>query len=176
MEIKQDRSATTLVFLLLTGMGLLFIIIPGVIITGFIKSGVYQPDELGISGLFPFWILISCGILLLIIGLVVLAKGRKARKEQACLLSEGIHFPASVTKFYMNTALSINGRHPYIAECVYTNSYGENILVKSKNLWPEFIPQPGELEATVHVDRNNPENYYVTVSSLHSLPIDRDYR
>lgn len=112
--------------------------------------------------MFPI-IFLAMGGVFLLLGILFLVFGakKKARKKQ--LLAEGRVLQAVVENIDLNTSYRVNGRHPYVIYCTYTDeSNGTIYRFKSDNIWnnPEILFPIGS-SIRVYVDRNDFSRYYV---------------
>lgn len=114
------------------------------------------------------------GIIMIIMGLIFGAIGviptyfmMKKEKKKKYLLSQGRRIYAIVENVEINYNYSVNGRHPYVVYCRYTDEYsGASFIYKSENLWVDPYPylQQGS-QVCVMVDGTDYSQYYVDVES-----------
>ncbi len=82
------------------------------------------------------------------------------------LIIDGEQLSAVVTSVYCNNNVKINGRHPYRAECEYTDPYsGEKYLFSSDNVMSDISGLEG-YTVTVYADRNDRSKYYIDMNEL----------
>lgn len=90
------------------------------------------------------------------------------------LVTEGDKLVGKVEGVSQNTAVFINGQHPWVVTCVWTKSNGEIYRFKSKNIYTDPMDsfRPGD-DIIIYVDRNNMKKYYVDVdqkmSKIHDM-------
>lgn len=90
------------------------------------------------------------------------------------LVKEGDKLVGKVEGVSQNTAVFINGQHPWVVTCVWTKSNGEIYRFKSKNIYTDPMDsfRPGD-DIIIYVDRNNMKKYYVDVdqkmSKIHDM-------
>lgn len=94
--------------------------------------------------------------------LVKRSRERKARR----LLATGKVFEAEITGIREDTTRSMNRRHPITVSCRYTAPDGRVYFFHSGPFWYESYEINPKKKVRVYVDRNNPANYYVDVSSV----------
>ena len=114
------------------------------------------------------------GILLMVMGAVFAAIGLVpaissilTRKKGTRLMQEGRHLQGTVENIELNTALSVNGRNPYVIVCTYQDTYTGTIYrFKSDNLWtnPSLIFQPGDF-IDIYVEQDDFSKYHVDAES-----------
>lgn len=94
--------------------------------------------------------------------LVKRSRERKARR----LLATGKVVEAEITGIREDTTRSMNRRHPITVSCRYTAPDGRVYFFHSGPFWYESYEINPKKKVRVYVDRNNPANYYVDVSSV----------
>lgn len=78
------------------------------------------------------------GIIFLIIGMVGIVIGASQGRRIKQLKESGISLYATVEEIYMNMNYRVNGRHPYVIICTYTDDYtGTTYRFKSGNIWED---------------------------------------
>ncbi len=83
-------------------------------------------------------------------------------------MEKGRRIMAVVDSIEVNTSYRVNGRHPYVIYCTYTDiSTGIQYKYKSNNLWtdPTEIYTPG-MDIPVYIDGNNYSKYFVDAETL----------
>jgi len=102
----------------------------------------------------------SGGALIFLTGML---KGRK----KIYLQRNGVLVNAKFQSVQLNHSLSVNGRHPYMIVCQWTNPANYCIhIFESENIWfdpSDFITTE---EIKVFTDKRNSKKYYVDVSFL----------
>lgn len=81
------------------------------------------------------------------------------------LLKTGKRIEATVESIELDTFITVNGRHPYIVICTYTDIFtGMQYRFKSKRLMrnPELVLKPGDT-VDVYVNENDYSKHYVAV-------------
>ena len=94
-----------------------------------------------------------------------LAKRSRERKARR-LLATGKVVEAEITGISEDTSQSMNRRHPITVSCRYTAPDGRVYFFHSGPFWYESYEINPKKKVRVYVDRNNPANYYVDVSSV----------
>ena len=96
----------------------------------------------------------------------ILWKRRKNRKKE-WLRQNGTVLYGIVERSDWNTSYSVNGRHPFVIYCTYTDNFdGTTYRFKSENLW--FDPEaqfPAGTPIKIYAERENYRNYFVDVES-----------
>lgn len=106
------------------------------------------------------------GSIFAVIGGCFLAVNAAKAAQRKRLISDGEQLPAVITNIYMNNNVRINGRHPYRAECEYTDPFsGERYLFASDNIMDNISGIVGST-VTVYADRDDRRKYYVDIGEL----------
>ncbi len=101
-----------------------------------------------------------------VIGGCIMAVSAAKILQNKRLIRDGEQLTATVTNVYMNNNVRINGRHPYKAECEFTDPYsGERYLFSSDNVTEDISYMVG-YPVTVYADRNDRSKYYVDIGGL----------
>ncbi len=88
---------------------------------------------------------------------------RLSRRKR--LLREGEQLAATITNIRQSNVL-VNGRHPYRAECEYTDQFsGEKYLFSSDSVMSDISGLVGST-VTVYADRSDRRKYYVDIGGL----------
>ncbi len=110
------------------------------------------------------------GLLFLIIGLPFLIVGIKKRKTKMQLLETGVQTVGIITGVERNLQVTVNGRHPFRAECQVTDPVtGEIYLYSSESVMRKIDYLIG-CQVTVFYDPDDRSKYYVDIESA-----ERDY-
>lgn len=105
------------------------------------------------------------GVLAAIGGCFIAVNSAKILRQKR-LIRDGEQLSATVTNVYMNSNVRINGRHPYKAECEFTDPYsGERYLFSSGNVTEDISYMVG-YSVTVYADRDDRSKYYVDIGGL----------
>ncbi len=101
-----------------------------------------------------------------VIGGCIMAVSAAKILQNKRLIRDGEQLTATVTNVYMNNNVKINGRHPYKAECEFTDPYsGERYLFSSDNVTEDISYMVG-YPVTIYADRNDRSKYYVDIGGL----------
>lgn len=119
----------------------------------------------GSAALIPVLFMVL-GAFLLIGGTIPAAFYMKSLKQTKLLKENGEILTGTVTKVKIITSVTINGNHPFRAECEYTDpGTGERYLFSSKNVMEDISGFIGS-EVKIYAERNNRSNYYVDMEEL----------
>lgn len=106
------------------------------------------------------------GAFLLIGGTIPAAFYMKSLKQTRLLKENGEVLTGTIAKVKIITSVTINGDHPFRAECEYTDpGTGEKYLFSSKNVLEDITGFIGS-EVKIYAERNNRSNYYVDMEEL----------
>ena len=98
-----------------------------------------------------------------------LVGGLKNRKE-AFLKLHGIPIQTKFQSVELNTALSVNGRHPFRVLGQWQNPATSEVhIFHSNNLWFDPSEYLEGKNITVFIEKNNPKKFYVDLSFLPKL-------
>lgn len=112
-------------------------------------------------------ILLLMGVIFTSAGAIPIAMGIRRSFLQRNLLTEGRLLTAKVESIVENSAITVNGRHPYVVYCTFLEEYkGVTYRFKSGNVWenPSCVLQPGS-EISVYVNIHDFSEYFVDVES-----------
>ena len=143
------------------------------------SSGMYEGEEIELkidpqnprnakaknSYLVAGLILSGMGVVFLLVGVVPTIIGMKKSAREKELLRSGKILYATIEQIGINQGYTVNGRHPYVVYCRYTDEFtGVIYRFKSNNIWtnPEPVLQEGS-EIRVFVDGRDYSRYYVDV-------------
>lgn len=112
------------------------------------------------------FLFLGCGALFTILGAVfllwVIFKAVRRKK----LIENGEQLTGVITAIRMNMRVTINGIHPYRAECEVIDPYsGERYLYSSDDTIEDISALMG-MSVTVYTDPNDRKKYYMDISSL----------
>jgi len=143
------------------GVGAIFVVI-GLLMTNNIDRLVNSPNSQGDVTILPI-VFTGVGLVCVLIGLPFILHDVKVMKNKKRIIAEGYYIYAKVVEIRPNFSVSINGRHPYIAECQYTDpATGAIHVFRSANIM--YCPeQLLDTEIRVWVDRNNYSIYEVDI-------------
>ena len=133
-----------------------------------------EPQKAKINGFFSLWggavILGGLGGVFFLVGSgIVLASLLKSRKDEF-LIKNGMRLETDYQSVEQNTALSVNGRHPFRVLTQWQNPATSELHVfKSNNLWFDPSSYIKSKKITVFIEKNNPKNYFVDLSFLPRL-------
>lgn len=122
------------------------------------------------SSIFLLLVFGLLGGIFLLIGLIMLGVSIKKQTSKNALLASGTRVYADITDIDLNTSYSVNGRHPYVINCRWTNpASGITYLFKSGNLWfnPDFLIEEHHIiSLSVYLNMEKPKKYYIDISEL----------
>lgn len=112
------------------------------------------------------FLFLGCGALFTVLGaaflLWVVLKTIRRKK----LIENGEQLTGVITAVRMNMRVTVNGIHPYRAECEVIDPYsGERYLYSSDDTMEDISSLMG-MSVTVYTDPNDRKKYYVDISSL----------
>ncbi|MDX3775717.1 DUF3592 domain-containing protein [Chromatiaceae bacterium AAb-1] len=133
-----------------------------------------EPQNARISGFFSLWggavILGGIGGVFFLIGAgIILVSLLKTRKDEF-LKTHGIPIETEYQSVELNTALSVNGKHPFRVLSHWQNPSTSDLhIFKSNNLWFDPSNYIKDKKITVFIEPGNPKKYYVDLSFLPKL-------
>lgn len=101
------------------------------------------------------------GVLFVVIGSTFLVVQGRKKRIAAKVRAEGRRLDAVVTSVVLNTSYTMNGRHPYMVNCQFTDGMTIHTF-RSKNIW--FDPSPAiwpGMDISVYVNPTNYDEYWV---------------
>lgn len=118
-------------------------------------------------------ITLGMAIVFLLIGLIPLLAMQNGKNKRKKLLEQGQSIFGEVESITRNMSYSVNGRHPYVLICTYTDIYsGVTYRFKSKSLWQDPSPHlPVGSTIEIKVDRNDYSKYYVMAEEAYKSNI-----
>lgn len=133
-----------------------------------------EPQDAKINGFFSLWggpiFLSGIGAVFFIIGAgIILVGSQKSRKDEF-LRKNGTPIETEFQSVEQNTALSVNGKHPFMVLTQWLNpATSELHIFKSNNLWFDPSSFIKTKKITVFIENNNPKKYFVDLSFLPRL-------
>mgnify|MGYP006188413307 CR=1 FL=1 len=133
-----------------------------------------QPHNAKMSSFFSLWggatIVGSMGGIFFLIGVgFFIVPMLRSRKEEYLRMS-GTPIETEFQSVEQNTAITVNGRHPYRIVTQWQNpSTSEIHLFHSTNLWWDPSNHIGIYPIKVFIEKNNPKKYCVDLSFLPKL-------
>lgn len=139
------------------------------------KVGVlYAPtnsQSARLNHFFEVWGLVvifaTMGVPFFCVGALTFLIGMFRNRKKIYLQRDGVLVNAKFQSVRLNHSLSVNGRHPYMIVCQWTNPANYCIhIFESENIWfdpSDFITTE---EIKVFTDKRNAKKYYVDVSFL----------
>lgn len=110
------------------------------------------------------------GLLFLLIGIPFLVVALRKRKMIRMLLERGVQTVGIIKNIEKNLQVTVNGRHPYKAECQVTDQYTGEIYLYSSESFMKNIDYLVGGQVTVYYDPDDRSKYYVDIESA-----ERDY-
>ena len=165
------KAQKTLKFLriLFAFIGLLFIVLA--ITFAIIDYRLGNSAKVYFTMLNPvFLIFFILGVTFFSVGFIMIIYERKSNTKHQMLRENGRKIYAAIEKINLNTSLRVNGKHPYIITCKWTDpATGNTYFFKSPNLWfnPHLIIAERNIDTLlVYIDRDNPKNYFDAAEEL----------
>lgn len=111
------------------------------------------------------YFMIGCGVVFAVVGAAFLLSVivKVVRKKR--LIANGDQLTGIITAVNINFSVTINGHHPYRADCeVFDPNSGERYLYRSENTMEDISGLVGT-SVTVYADPDNRKKYYVDIYS-----------
>ena len=162
--MKKVPSVSMILGIIFCVVGLA-LICAGVVTTAFGKS-IGEGSEMMLF----LYIFGGIGLLFLIIGLPFLVFGIRKRNTKARLLETGVQAVGIIKSIEKNLQVTVNGRHPYKAECQVTDPVTGEIYLYSSESFMKNIDYLVGGQVTVYYDPDDRSKYYVDIESA-----ERDY-
>ena len=155
-KYKFKLEVQGIIGLIFTPIGLLFLIL-----------GVVIPAE-SISGSPALFkgVFIGFGLLFAILGGALLSYTVRKNLRIKKVVESGNFIMADFMQSTLNTAITVNGRNPYVAEFQYTDPYGAVHIYRSRDLFSDPAQALAGKQVRVYVDADNDNNYYVDIDSV----------
>ncbi|SEH70836.1 Protein of unknown function [Rheinheimera pacifica] len=135
---------------------------------------VARPSDAKINDFFSLWgvalILAGMGAVFFLVGAGIIVFIALKGRQDDMLKTSGVAIETQYQSVEQNTALSVNGKHPFRVLTQWQNPATSDIhIFKSNNLW--FDPSAYIKQDTIRVfiARGNPAKYYVDLSFLPKL-------
>lgn len=144
----------------------------GEIVTVLYRPG--NPQDAQIDGFFSLWggsvIVAGLGSVFGLIGGGIIVGRRFIRVRDEGLRRSGTPIETEFQSVQLNTAIEVNGRHPFRVLTQWQNPATSQIHVfHSHNLWFDPTKYLTEKQITVYIQPGNPKKYYVDLSFLPQL-------
>lgn len=111
------------------------------------------------------YIMIGCGAVFAAVGAAFLLSVILKAVRRKRLMANGDQLTGIITAVNINFSVTINGRHPYRADCeVFDPNNGERYLYRSEDIMEDISWLVGN-SVTVYADRDNRRKYYVDIAS-----------
>lgn len=120
----------------------------------------------GLSNLLLPLIFGILGLVFALTGLIGLAVQWRSAGKKRRLRETGLLVYGEIVDVYYNEGLSVNGRHPLVAECKYVDGEGTVHIFRSDSIWKYLDPEVVGQRVPVYVEPDNLERYYVDVDAL----------
>ena len=115
----------------------------------------------------PLAVFLGIGIIFSLVGWLPILRKRRKKKKNQWLRENGTVLYGVVEGSDWNTFYSVNGRHPFVIYCTYTDDFDSTTYrFKSENLW--FDPEaqfPAGTPIKIYVNREDYSSYFVDVES-----------
>lgn len=112
-------------------------------------------------------VFLGIGIIFSLVGWLPILRKRRKKKKNQWLRENGTVLYGVVEYSDQNTFYSVNGRHPFVIYCTYTDDFNGTIYrFKSENLWFDPVAQfPAGTPIKIYVNREDYSSYFVDVES-----------
>lgn len=108
---------------------------------------------------------IGCGMIFAAVGAAFLLSVIVKAVRKKRLMANGDQLTGIITAVNINFSVTINGCHPYRADCeVFDPISGERYLYRSEDIMEDISWLVGT-SVTVYADRGNRKKYYVDIAS-----------
>lgn len=133
-----------------------------------------SPEKAKINSFFSLWggtaVLGAIGSVFLFSGLSMTVLGKLKYRKINYLKRQGTPVEAKFQRVDTNSAVRLNGKHPYQIYTHWINPRTTELHVfKSENIWFDPTDYITQEMITVFLERNNPKKYYVDISFLPKL-------
>lgn len=133
-----------------------------------------DPQDARITGFFSLWggsaILGGMGGVFFLIGAGIILAGTLKVRQDEYLKKNGTPIETDYQGVELNTALSVNGGHPFRIMSQWQDPSTSDVHVfKSNNMWFDPTSYINTRKIKVYIERGNPGKYYVDLSFLPKL-------
>ena len=133
-----------------------------------------DPKNAKISGFFSLWggsaILGGMGGVFFLIGTGIILAGTMKSRRDEYLRKNGTPIETEYQSVELNTALSVNGAHPFRVLTQWQNPSTSDLhIFKSNNMWFDPSSYIKSKKITVFIEKDNPKKYSVDLSFLPKL-------
>lgn len=157
--MKKVPSAAMIIGIIFCVMGL------ALICAGVCATTIGMNTENGGNMMLFLYIFGGIGLLFFVIGLPFLITGIRKKSIKNRLIESGVQTEGVITGVVVNRQVTVNGRHPYKAECSITDPVtGEVYLYSSENVMKKIDYLVGR-SVTVYYDPDDMRKYYVDIES-----------
>ena len=182
--VRRASIVLKILGIIFLSIGALFLIL-GCVFAIVLSSGAeLSPDDVTAFYALVFTFL-GIGFIFAVLGLIFFLIWRHREAKALRLKREGVCYDAEITDMqfspYMNARRGFYASPSFTVECWYRNQEGKTCLVKSEGLLMNpmlFASGKDSLKAKVYVNRDDPKDYYVEVTSANQsdMQFDNDYR
>ncbi|MDR6983691.1 hypothetical protein J2X32_002327 [Rheinheimera pacifica] len=133
-----------------------------------------RPSDAKINDFFSLWgvalILAAMGAVFFLVGAGIIVYIALKGRQDEMLKTSGVAIETRYQSVEQNTALSVNGKHPFRVLTQWQNPATSDIhIFKSNNLWFDPSAYINQETIRVFIAQGNPEKYYVDLSFLPKL-------
>ena len=172
--MRKAPSASMIIGIAFSFIGFVLMCVGAIITIAGMNTG-------GNSMLF-LYIFGGIGLLFFVIGLPFLFFAIRKKNDRIRLLETGVQAEGVIKDVVINRQVTVNGRHPYKAECEVTDPVtGEQFLYSSDGIMEDIRHLNGR-RVTVYYDPDDRSNYYVDLDtaeaddSIGNAPQIHDFR
>ena len=132
------------------------------------------PEQAKINSFSSLWmgtlIVGGLGLVFFLVGFAMFMAGSLGRRKADYLMQHGTPVSSQFQSVEQNTAISVNGRHPYRVLAQWQNpSTSEIHVFQSNNLWFDPTNYLEDNAITVYLEKDNPKKYHMDLSFLPKL-------
>ncbi|MBR4111752.1 MAG: hypothetical protein IKK53_01835 [Ruminiclostridium sp.] len=155
--MRKAPSASMIIGIAFSFIGFILMCVGAIITIAGMNTG-------GNSMLF-LYIFGGIGLLFFVIGLPFLFFAIRKKNDRIRLLETGVQAEGVIKDVVINRQVTVNGRHPYKAECEVTDpATGEIFLYSSESVMKKIDYLVGR-KVTVYYDSYDRSRYYVDIDS-----------
>lgn len=161
MRIRTGWTARGIVGLVFAPIGLLFVLIA--LAAQYFTSSVWKrPDD------FTLFTAVFSGVgsLFLLLGLGFLWTDIRRRRLLQRAYDAGNCVDAMITGVSSQSNVSVNGRHPCVVECAYTDAAGVVHIYRSRYLYTDVTDLLTSKTVPVYIDRFDENIGYVDIDAV----------